>query len=450
MATKDYFVEYNFATNEGHFETPQEYEKRIMVDVPPAHKFLKQIGITQKVYDKVESIYKTSKEAIDGYKRKHGNEWYKKSSPKNDLFTDGHDKILEATFSQIKPDANRMPDDLKKNGLTVMNILFFSLIDDPNFMEIYLEKENRKDKSMYGQGMDRPIGYMLKIVDEVDSKTNKPINTFILSYILFKQYDLLMMMDISLKNQHKEDGAKIIGIYSSLVYLYSNQKEDNEFVKFMEDKYQYFTDTKIKKAMIYDLWAGSFFNPGPYNWTYPFLQFVDTSLLEKIMFNVFKEGISFLLVYGAVLMVDNKDIYLKANEVLEEQENDPDVIRSVIMSTGAKLSERNTQLTTQESPRPPENQANEDQINAAIAFCDDIKKAHGSVSKFFIKILKKLKIRSSNNALGNKVKVVDVLRLKKMRFSMRGGRRKTRKKSRRFYGDWEIVSVHTRRTRKRR
>ena len=97
MATKDYFVEYNFATNEGHFETPQEYEKRIMVDVPPAHKFLKKIGITQKVYDKVESIYKSSKEAIDGYKKQYGNEWYKKSSPKNDLFTDGHDKILEAT-----------------------------------------------------------------------------------------------------------------------------------------------------------------------------------------------------------------------------------------------------------------------------------------------------------------------------------------------------------------
>ena len=52
--------------------------------------------------------------------------------------------------------------------------------------------------------------------------------------------------------------------------------------------------------------------------------------------------------------------------------------------------------------------------------------------------------------MGDKIKVVDVLRLKKMRFSMRGGRRKTRKKSRRFYGDWEIVSVHTRRTRKRR
>lgn len=450
MATKDYFVEYNFATNEGHFETPQEYEKRIMVDVPPAHKFLKKIGITQKVYDNVKSIYDTSKQAIADYKGQHGNEWYKKSSPNNDLFTDGHDKILEATFSQLKPDANRMPDDLKENGLTVMNILFFSLIDDPNFMEIYLEKENRKDKSMYGQGMDRPIGYMLKIVDEIDSKTNEPINTFIMSYILFKQYDLLMMMDISLKNQHKEDGAKIIGIYSSLVYLYSNQKEDKEFVKFMEDKYQYFTDTKIKKTMIYDLWAGSFFNPGPYNWTYPFLQFVDTSLLEKIMFNVFKEGISFLLVYGAVLMVDNKDIYLKANETLEEQDNDPDVIRSVIMFTGAKLSERNFKLTTQESTRPPENQANEEQIDAAIAFCDDIKKAHGSVSKFFIKILKKLKIRSSNNGLGDKVKVVDVLRLKKMRFSMRGGRRKTRKKSRRFYGDWEIVSVHTRRTRKRR
>ena len=164
--------------------------------------------------------------------------------------------------------------------------------------------------------------------------------------------------DVGLKNQHKEDGAKIIGIYSSLVYLYSNQKEDKEFVKFMEDKYQYFTDTKIKKAMIYDLWAGSFFNPGPYNWSYPFLQFVDTSLLEKIMFNVFKEGISFLLVYAAVLMVDNKDIYLKANDILEEQEYDPNVIRSVIMSTGAKLSERNTQLTTQDSPRPPENQAN--------------------------------------------------------------------------------------------
>ena len=39
---------------------------------------------------------------------------------------------------------------------------------------------------------------------------------------------------------------------------------------------------------------------------------------------------------------------------------------------------------------------------------------------------------------------------KKMKFSMRGGRRKTRKKSRKFYGDWEIVNVHTRRTRKRR
>ena len=112
--------------------------------------------------------------------------------------------------------------------------------------------------------------------------------------------------------------------------------------------------------------------------------------------------------------------------------------------------ERNFKLTTQDSPRPPENQANDAQIDAAIAFCDDIKKAHGSVSKFFIKILKKIKIRSSNNAMGDKVKVVDVLRLKKMKFSMRGGRRKTRKKSRRFYGDWEIVSVHTRRTRKRR
>ena len=26
MATKDYFVEYNFATNQGHFETPEQYE----------------------------------------------------------------------------------------------------------------------------------------------------------------------------------------------------------------------------------------------------------------------------------------------------------------------------------------------------------------------------------------------------------------------------------------
>jgi hypothetical protein len=49
-----------------------------------------------------------------------------------------------------------------------------------------------------------------------------------------------------------------------------------------------------------------------------------------------------------------------------------------------------------------------------------------------------------------RVKVVDVVKLQKMRFSMRGGKRKTRKKSRRFYGDWEIVSVHTRRSRKRR
>ena len=157
-----------------------------------------------------KAIYDTSKYAIAKYKGEHGDEWYKKSSPKNDLFTDGHDKILELTFTQIKPDANRMPDGLRKNGLTVMNILFFSLIDDTDFMEIYLEKENRKDKSIYGQGMDRPIGYILKIVDELDSNTNDPINTFILSYILFKQYDLLMMMDISLKNQHKEDGAKVL------------------------------------------------------------------------------------------------------------------------------------------------------------------------------------------------------------------------------------------------
>lgn len=449
MTTKDYFVEYNFATNQGHFETPEEYEKRIMVNVPPAHKFLKKIGITQKVYDKVESIYKTSKKAIAGYKRQYGNEWYKKSSPKNDLFTDGHDKILEATFSQIKPDANRMPNDLKRNGLIVMNNLFFTLIDDPNFMEIYLEKESRKDKSIYGQGMDRPIGYMLKIVEELDSKTNDPINTFIISYILFKQYDLLMMMDISLKNQHKEDGAKIIGIYSSLIYLYSNQKEDQEFVKFMEDKYQYFTDTKTKKAMLYDLWALTYVSPGPYNWGYPFLQFVDTSLLEKIMFNVFKEGISFLLVYGAVLMVENKDVLLKAQQQIEDQDFDEQVIRAAILMTGAKLSERNFQLTNVNPPRPPENQADVSQIDAAISFCHDIKKAHGSVSKFFIKILKKLKIRTSIKD-GSRVKVIDVLRLKKMKFSMKGGTRKTRKKSRRFYGDWEIVSVHKRRTRKRR
>ena len=416
MATsKDYFVEYNFATNEGHFETPEEYERRIMVDVPPAHKFLKDIGITQKVYDNVKAIYDTSKDAIAKYKGEHGNEWYKKSSPKNDLFTDGHDKILELTFSQIKPDANRMPDGLRKNGLTVMNILFFSLIDDTDFMEIYLEKENRKDKSIYGQGMDRPIGYILKIVDELDSNTNDPINTFILSYILFKQYDLLMMMDISLKNQHKEDGAKIIGIYSSLIYLYSYQKEDLEYVKFIEDKYQYFTDTKIKKASLYDLWSLTYVSPGPYNWCYPFLQYVDTSLLEKIMFNVFKEGIAFLLVYGAVLMVENKDVLLKAQKQIEEQNFDDQVIRAAVLMTGAKLSERNYQLTTQDSPRPPEHQANHAQIDAAIAFCEDIKKVHGSLSKFFIKILKKIKIKSSNNELGKRVKVVDVVKLQKMR-----------------------------------
>ena len=35
-----------------------------MVDVPPAHKFLKKIGITQKVYDKVESIYKPQKKLL--------------------------------------------------------------------------------------------------------------------------------------------------------------------------------------------------------------------------------------------------------------------------------------------------------------------------------------------------------------------------------------------------
>ena len=453
MATKDYFVEYNFATNEGHFETPEEYERRIMVDVPPAHKFLKEIGITQKVYDNIKQIYDTSKEAIAKYKGEHGNEWYKKSSPKNDLFTDGHDKILQETLSQIKPDANRMPAGLRKNGLTVMNVLFFSLIDDADFMEIYLEKENRKDKSIYGQGMDRPIGYMLKIVDELDNNTDDPIDTFILSYILFKQYDLLMMMDITLKNAYKEDGAKIIGIYSSLVYLYSYQKEDLDLVKFFEDKYQYFKDTKTKKTDSYDLWVNSFMNPGPYNWCFPFLQFVNTSLLEKIMFNVFKEGISFLLVYGAVLMVENKDILLQSQEMIEEQDFDEQVIRASLLAIGSKLSERNFKLTTQDSPRPPENQANDVQIDAAITFCNEIKKVHGSVSKFFIKILKKIKIKSSmlNVMNSNKrVKVVDVVKLQKMRFSMRGGKRKTRKKSRRFYGGWEIVSVHTRRSRKRR
>ena len=454
MATsKDYFVEYNFATNEGHFETPEEYERRIMVDVPPAHKFLKELGITQKVYDNVKAIHDTSKDAIAKYKGEHGDEWYKKSSPKNDLFTDGRDKILELTFSQIKPDANRMPDGLRKNGLTVMNILFFSLIDDSDFMEIYLEKENRKDKSIYGQGMDRPIGYILKIVDELDSSTDDPIDTFILSYILFKQYDLLMMMDISLKNAYKEDGAKIIGIYSTLVYLYSYQKDDIQLVEFIEDKYQYFKDTKTKKTDNYDLWLNSFMNPGPYNWCYPFLQFVDTSILEKIMFNVFKEGISFLLVFGAVLMVENKDLLLKSQAMIEEQEFDPMVIRAAILSVGAKLSEKNVKFTTQDSPRPPEHQANHTQIDAAIAFCEDIKKVHGSVSKFFIKILKKVKIRSSMQNVMNaqkRVKVIDVKKLKKMKFSMRGGRRKTRKKSRKFYGDWEIVNVHTRRTRKHR
>jgi len=454
MATsKDYFVEYNFATNEGHFETPEEYETRIMVHVPPAHKFLKDIGITQKVYDNVKAIYDTSKDAIAKYKGKHGNEWYKKSTPKNDLFTDGHDKILQETLSQIKPDANRMPTGLRKNGLTVMNVLFFSLIDDADFMEIYLEKENRKDKSIYGQGMDRPIGYMLKIVDELDTNTDDPIDTFILSYILFKQYDLLMMMDITLKNAYKEDGAKIIGIYSSLVYLYSYQKEDLELVKFFEDKYQYFKDTKTKKTDSYDLWVNSFMNPGPYNWCFPFLQFVNTSLLEKIMFNVFKEGISFLLVYGAVLMVENKDILLQSQEMIEEQDFDENVIRASLLAVGSKLSERNVTLTAQDPPRPPENQADEAQIVAAITFCNEIKRVHGSVSKFFIKILKKIKIKSSmlNVMNSNKrVKVVDVVKLQKMRFSMRGGKRKTRKKSRRFYGDWEIVSVHTRRSRKRR
>ena len=180
-------------------------------------------------------------------------------------------------------------------------------------------------------------------------------------------------------------------------------------------------------------------NPGPYNWCLPFLQFVDTSLLEKIMFNVFKEGISFLLVYGAVLMVENKDLLLQSQSMIEEQEFDPMVIRASLLAVGAKLSERNQTLTTQDSPRPPEHQANHAQIDAAIAFCDDIKKLHGSVSKFFIKILKKIKIKSSMlNVLNTqkRVKVIDVVRLKKMKFSMRGGRRKTRKKSRRFYGDW--------------
>ena len=79
MATKDYFVEYNFATNEGHFETPEEYEKRIMVKIPPSHKFLKDIGITQKVYDNIVSIYNTSKDAINKYKKDNGDLWYKKN-----------------------------------------------------------------------------------------------------------------------------------------------------------------------------------------------------------------------------------------------------------------------------------------------------------------------------------------------------------------------------------
>lgn len=450
MATKDYFVEYNFATNEGHFETPEEYEKRIMVKIPPSHKFLKDIGITQKVYDNIVSIYNTSKDAINKYKKDNGDLWYKKKSPKNDTFTDGHDMILDDSFTDAKKDTSRMHKFQQKNAFTVLSTLFFSLIDDSKFMEIYLEKENRKNKSMFGQGMDRPVGFLLKIVNELDNVTDNPVNTFVLSYILFKEYDLLMMMDISIKNIHKEDGAKITGIYSALVYLYSYDKNDLEFVKYMEDKYKYFTDTKTKKADIYSLWSNSFVTPGPYNWCFAFLRYVDTPVLEKIMFNIFKEGLAFLLVYGAVLMVENKDgLITNATKILEDLDYDVQMIKTVIMQAGHKINTRNEKITTQSSPRPAEYQATDPQIEKAIIFCDKIKEVHGTLSKFFIKILKKIKVRSSIHG-NERVKVIDIKRLKKINFTMKGGRRKSRKKSRRFYGDWEIVNVHTRRTRKRR
>ena len=160
--------------------------------------------------------------------------------------------------------------------------------------------------------------------------------------------------------------------------------------------------------------------------------------------------LAFLLVYGAVLMVENKDgLITNATKILEDLDYDVQMIKTVIMQAGHKINTRNEKITTQRSPRPAEYQATAPQIEKAIIFCDKIKEVHGTLSKFFIKILKKIKVRSSMDG-GRRVKVIDIKRLKKINFTMKGGRRKSRKKSRRFYGDWEIVNVHTRRTRKRR
>ncbi len=219
MAAREYMVEYNFDTDEGFFETPGEYEERVMVSVvSPTHPFLKKIGITQKIYDKISEIYNKEKTAIEEYKKKHGEDWWNASNGDDVEFTNGHDEILKETMGVIRPDAERSPSGFQKNTETVLYIVFLAIIDDNDFMKNFIKTKNESNQ-IYVQGMHNPIGAFLRLSNEADTVTEDPINSFILTYLLFLEYGHVALVNRSLNTKTIE--INLVGILFKLISMYA-------------------------------------------------------------------------------------------------------------------------------------------------------------------------------------------------------------------------------------
>jgi hypothetical protein len=448
MATipKEYMVEYNFDTDEGFFETPEEYEKRVMVNIPPAHPFLKKIGVTQKIYDKISEMYKLQNTAIEKNISKYGKKWWKKGNG-TDTFTDGHDANLERAFDAMAQDVPRARPkgiskaDSRTNIGKLLHVIFLVMFDDDAYMKDYIEYDDGNN-NLYSQSMDRSCWGIVILVNETDNVTDYPINSFIILYLLFFQYGYISMMTKFFNT--KTIQIQCTSILFKLTSMYSNISKKkqlmNTIVGIVNDD-----NNSLDKDILWEQWHMGFLNPfiGAFctNW----ITYSSNEVIELFYYNIFKEGISFLFIVSAVLLIENQiAVFDFEKDKFGDGTALEDIFQAMITVPFAKEWEYNDNLV--EKGRPRRGVATLQQMEKAVHFCERLKKNHGSLSKFFTKIIKKIKHYRPENSSKS---IPDLLKLEKVKFAMKGGK-KTKKKSRKFYGDWELISVHTRKTRKRR
>lgn len=460
----DYLISYDFSTKEGYFESPDEYEQRIMANGPDIHPFLSKIGVKQTLFDHLSSQFKNIQSRTNNLVQEYGETWWNTPLNGTSIFTsNAEDVLLTTTLNQVYKDRNRVlgltgdesHSTRRNNIFKIAQTIFFLLVEDEQFLENFKNTEfggHKKKTTIYQQGMLILISHILRFTDEFD-KQDDPINSFVVSYILFKQYGYCL--STILPSYDKRLDSKYIAIFYKLFQDYSKDNDSTVVYDLFHKPWKTIKRLQRKKFkhIIFESISGVYLKIGLLTCGGTVFRESSPEVLEKLIYNIFKYGISFIFIVAIIIFVEiGKDIYPKHDMFdpgmdnflidLDNYTADDELLyrtafQKILGGDMFELQKKNKGIFKN------------DHLQKAIDYAEQIKKRHRTISNFFTKIIKKTKIKKYHDEFeGNTKLYSDIEKLQKTNFVMKGG--KTKKKTRRFYGDWEIVSVHTRRTRKRR